>query len=211
MEGPSLVGYDDGQYVWDEERPVGRKNPDRKAEPPSKGGVTWPRWTGFRDKTMWDWLQLLIVPLALAVLGTRVTIRQEARRQRIEGQRAEAERMIQQENARHEALQAYFDRMSTFLLEKNLRESEKNSETRTLARTLTALGRLTQSARERRRGAWRSSGGCSLIGRGLTRTQRTSLTAPPAAARSIVPRWVRQLYEGMLPCAAATGQESAAV
>jgi hypothetical protein len=30
---------------------VGRKKPGRKAEPPSKSGVAWPRWTGFRGAT----------------------------------------------------------------------------------------------------------------------------------------------------------------
>jgi uncharacterized protein YjbI with pentapeptide repeats len=93
-------------------------------------------WTGFRGKTVWDLLQLLIVPLALVVIGFVFSLQQDQRQQAIEDQRA-------QDNA----LQAYLDQMSTLLLEKNLRTSEEDSEVRTLARarTLTVLGRLDTS------------------------------------------------------------------
>jgi hypothetical protein len=47
---------------------VGQKKLVRKAEPLSERGMAWPRWTGFRNKTVWDFLQLLIVPLMLAKL-----------------------------------------------------------------------------------------------------------------------------------------------
>ena len=36
-------------------------------------------WTGFRGKTVWDLLQLLIVPLALAVIGLWFAAQQDAR------------------------------------------------------------------------------------------------------------------------------------
>jgi len=106
-------------------------------------------WTlrEFGGKTVWDWLQLLIVPFALVVISFLFTMQQDARQQRIEDQRAEAERTIQQQNAQDEALQAYLDQMSTLLLEKDLRDSEPDSEVRTLARarTLTVLGRFDPS------------------------------------------------------------------
>jgi hypothetical protein len=38
---------------------VGQKKLVRKAESPSKRGIAWPRWTGFRGMTVRDWLQLL--------------------------------------------------------------------------------------------------------------------------------------------------------
>jgi uncharacterized protein YjbI with pentapeptide repeats len=90
------------------------------------------RW-GFRDKTVWNWLELLVVPLALAGIGILFTWQQDVRQQQIEDQRAQ-----------DVALQAYLDQMSTLLLEKGLRNSEQDSEVRTLARarTLTVLGRL---------------------------------------------------------------------
>ena len=79
---------------------MGRKKKTlvRQPDPPSK----WPRWTGFRGKTAWDWMQLLIVPLVLTVLGLSFAIaqqvisdlQQELRQQQIEEQRAAAERDI---------------------------------------------------------------------------------------------------------------------
>jgi uncharacterized protein YjbI with pentapeptide repeats len=105
-------------------------------------------WTGFRGKTLWDLLQLLIVPLALAVIGLWFAAQQDARQQQIETQRAEAERDLAEQRAQDEALQAYLDQMSTLLLTEGLRKSEEGSEeARTLARarTLTVLGRLDPS------------------------------------------------------------------
>jgi hypothetical protein len=105
--------------------------------------------------TVRDWLDLLIVPLALVVIGFLFTMQQDARQQeiedrraqqaqRIENQRAEAERKLAEQRAQDEALQAYLDQMSSLLLEKDLRASEVDSEVQTLARarTLTVLSRL---------------------------------------------------------------------
>jgi uncharacterized protein YjbI with pentapeptide repeats len=105
------------------------------------------RWTGFRGKTVWDLLQLLIVPLALAVIGLWFAAQQDARQQQIENQRADAERELADQRAQDEALQAYLSQMGSLLLDKNLRKSEEDSEVRTLARarTLTVLGRLDPS------------------------------------------------------------------
>jgi uncharacterized protein YjbI with pentapeptide repeats len=108
--------------------------------------------------TVRDWLQLLIVPFALAVIGFSFTMQQDARQQKIEdqraqqaqkieNQRAEAERKLAEQRAQDEALQAYLDQMSALLLEKGLRASDEDSEVRTLARarTLTVLERLDPS------------------------------------------------------------------
>jgi uncharacterized protein YjbI with pentapeptide repeats len=126
---------------------VRQKKLVRKAEPPSKRRIRWPRWTGFRGMTVRDWLQLLIVPFALVVISFLFTAQQDARQQQIEVQRAAAERELAEQRAQDEALQAYLDQMSTLLLEKDLRTSGEDSEVRTLARarTLTALGRLDPS------------------------------------------------------------------
>jgi hypothetical protein len=56
---------------------VERKKPGRKTEP--KRRIAWRRWTGFRGKTVWAWLQLLVVPLALAVIGLWFAAQQDAR------------------------------------------------------------------------------------------------------------------------------------
>jgi uncharacterized protein YjbI with pentapeptide repeats len=101
-------------------------------------------WTGFQGKTVWDFLQLLIVPLMLVAIGLVFSLQQEARQQRVEDRRADAERKLANQRAQDEALQAYLDQMSSLLLEKDLRTSKEDSEVRTLARarTLTVLERL---------------------------------------------------------------------
>jgi uncharacterized protein YjbI with pentapeptide repeats len=95
------------------------------------------RW-GFRGMTVRDWLQLLIVPLALVLISFLFTMQQDARQQQIESQRAEAERRLADQRAQDEALQAYLDQLSSLLLEKDLRKSEEGSEVQTLARARTA-------------------------------------------------------------------------
>src|SRR5215211_6767189 len=115
-------------------------------------------WTGFADKTLWEWLQLLgalAIPVVLAAAGLWFTAQQDQRQQQIEADRAqqaqkietdraEAERELAEQRAQDEALQAYLDQMSNLLLQKNLRKAEADSEVRTLARarTLTVLSRL---------------------------------------------------------------------
>jgi uncharacterized protein YjbI with pentapeptide repeats len=108
---------------------VERKKPIRKQDRAPKKGSRW----GFRGMTVRDWLQLLIVPFALAVIGFLFTAQQDARQRDLEEQRAQ-----------DAALQAYLDQMSSLVLEKSLRSSATDSEVRTLARarTLTVLGRL---------------------------------------------------------------------
>src|SRR5919107_516244 len=98
------------------------------------------QWTGFGEsvqpksgdqeirprKTLWDWLQLFIVPLALATLGLWFSVQQDTRQQLLEEQRAQ--------NA---ALQAYLDQMSQLMLGGDLLSSPEDSEVRTLARART--------------------------------------------------------------------------
>ena len=135
-----MVGYDGASNVMDEERSVEEKD-DQKGK-----GTPW-TLREFGGKTVWDWLQLLVVPLMLALITVVFAWQQDARQQQIESQRAEAERKLAQQRAQDEALQAYLDQMSSLLLEKDLRTSEESSEVRTLARarTLTVLGRLDPS------------------------------------------------------------------
>jgi uncharacterized protein YjbI with pentapeptide repeats len=116
--------------------------------------------------TVRDWLDLLVVPLALVVIGLVFTMLQDARQQeienqrqqqaqKIENQRAEAERKLAEQRADDEALQAYLNQMSTLLLEKDLRSStevnatEESQEARAnaRARTLTVLSRLDPSGK----------------------------------------------------------------
>jgi hypothetical protein len=92
-------------------------------------------------------LNLLIVPIVLSLITVVFAWQQDARQQRIEDQHAEAERKLAEQRAQDEALQAYLDQMGRLLVEKDLRNSEEDSEVRTLARarTLTVLARLDSS------------------------------------------------------------------
>jgi hypothetical protein len=71
-------------------------------------------------KTVWDWLQLLIVPIMLSLITIAFTWQQDARQQRIEesraeqarkieDRRAEAEQAVQEQRAQQATLQAYLD------------------------------------------------------------------------------------------------------
>ena len=102
-----------------------RMNTDREH---SEQQLKQSRW-GFRGMTVRDWLQLLIVPLVLVVIGFLFTMQQDARQQeienqraqqaqKIEDQRAEAERELAEQRAQDETLQAYLDQMGSLLLER---------------------------------------------------------------------------------------------
>jgi uncharacterized protein YjbI with pentapeptide repeats len=116
------------------------------------------QWTGFGEtvqskpddqdiqprKSLWDWLQLFVVPLALAAIGLWFTAQQDAHQQQIEDKRAKSDRYIEEQRAQDAALQAYLDQMSQLMLDRDLLGSQQGSEVRTLARarTRTILVRL---------------------------------------------------------------------
>ncbi len=87
------------------------------------------------NTTLWDWLDLLIVPAVLAIGGYLFT-RSENR----------ATRVAAEQRAQDEALQAYLDGMSQLVTDKDrsLHRSPRSDHLRTVARarTLTVLSRL---------------------------------------------------------------------
>ncbi len=119
--------------------------------------------TGFEGKTLWDWMGLLIAPIAIGLVlgvgGFLLNQAQQRRQAEIETRRADADRQLAAQQAdadRHLAeqraevdrqlaleriqedrLQAYLDRMTELLLEKGLRDAPKGSEVRNAARTRT--------------------------------------------------------------------------
>jgi hypothetical protein len=105
------------------------------------------RW---RINTVRDWLDLLVVPLALVVISFLFTTQQDQRQQRTETQRAEAERELAEQRAQDEALQAYLDQMSTLMLDRKLLEAEPGDPVHTLAqaRTSTVILRLDSEHNE---------------------------------------------------------------
>jgi uncharacterized protein YjbI with pentapeptide repeats len=108
-----------------------------------------------RGKTLWDWLQLLIIPAVLVAAGYVINLtisrsEQEATKQRAQSEqeaaekRAKTEHEIALDNQRETALQVYIDKMSELLLHENLRDSQPEAEARTIARvrTITILYQL---------------------------------------------------------------------
>ena len=101
-------------------------------------------WTGFFHRTLWDGMQLLLVPVVLT-LGTFLFILVISRNERNLAQlRDHTAHDIALDRQREAVLQAYLGRMSEFLLANHLRLSDPGDEIRVLAQaqTVTALSRL---------------------------------------------------------------------
>jgi len=109
----------------------------------------------FPAKTGWDWLQLLVIPAALAVVGIIVNRADKRREQqtakdnreqdlKIAEDNRKADQTIAEDRQQEAALEAYFATITNLLLDKKLRESEEGDEIRAVARaqTLTVLRRL---------------------------------------------------------------------
>jgi hypothetical protein len=155
----SLVGYDGGQDVRDEERSV---EPEQKPRERSFIRELVPDWRPTREQrlwtvrtvivivlllgiltlvglpfgiTLWEWLKLLIVPAVIAAGGLWFNRQQRGREMEIAEQRT-----------KDEALQAYLDQMSQLLTDKErpLHKARPGDNLRTVARarTLTVLSRL---------------------------------------------------------------------
>jgi len=71
-------------------------------------------------KSLWDWLQLFIVPVVLAIAGFWLNQMQKEREQKAIEERAKIEREIAVDYQREAALQAYINNISELLLEKHL-------------------------------------------------------------------------------------------
>src|SRR5262249_4981248 len=123
-------------------------------------------WTGFgpftpptsdyqRGATLYDWLQLAVVPAAIAFGVVGLSRLPQQRDQRLAEERAKSEQQAAEKRAQteheiadgnqHEAsLKEYYNIMSELLLHENLRKSDPDAEVRNMARvwTLTALRRL---------------------------------------------------------------------
>lgn len=104
-------------------------------------------WTGFKGKTLWDWLQLLAalaIPVAVAVGTLWFTAAQSQASDRASAQQHQTDLQIAADQQQEAELQAYLDRMSDLLLNNNLKTSKPGDEVREVAqsRTLTLLPQL---------------------------------------------------------------------
>jgi uncharacterized protein YjbI with pentapeptide repeats len=105
------------------------------------------------DKTLWDWLELLVVPTVLVIGAFWLNRAQRQREIMIDSNREDAQRSLTQELARDAELQAYLDQMGRLMLEADLRNSRPGDDVRLVAeaRTKAMLGGLIV------RGGWQES------------------------------------------------------
>jgi uncharacterized protein YjbI with pentapeptide repeats len=113
-------------------------------------GVGERRWKKAPDeevqpaKTLWDWLQLLIVPAILVAVTFAWSATQTRSDNKREDQRIAEDRRAAEEARQDATLQGYLKEMSGLVLDKNLLISKWHDAVRAVARadTLTALRRL---------------------------------------------------------------------
>jgi hypothetical protein len=90
-------------------------------------------WTGFlghpntprdhaadRPKMLWDWLDLLLVPVVLAGAGAFINFEQSQREAKHADERAEVDREIGRDAQRERTLQEYLGAMTTLMLDEDL-------------------------------------------------------------------------------------------
>lgn len=99
---------------------------------------------GLRGKTLWDWLELLIVPVALGAGAIWFDSEANLRAENMQRQREVVQRDIEDQRAKDAVLSTYFDDLSNLLLERGLLESQRGSAVRDIARakTLSALSQM---------------------------------------------------------------------
>jgi hypothetical protein len=106
-------------------------------------------------KTLWDWLQLLIIPLLIAGLGIGFTWVQNQTSLQIAKDNRAQDLQIAKDTQEEATLKAYLDDMTTLLLDKKLgsqdpRDQVASAEAAVIAqaKTLTTLRRLTDPDRK---------------------------------------------------------------
>lgn len=98
-------------------------------------------------KTLWDWMQLLVVPMVLAVTAFLFSLTVSRNEQRIANERYKHDLKLAANKQGEDLLQAYIDRISDLMLTHNLCASdplnpEKEVRSIARARTLTTLSQL---------------------------------------------------------------------
>jgi len=107
-----------------------------------------PEWTGIgvqinqngeieAAKKFWDWLNLLIVPVVIAIGIWWLNKKEKENELELTEKRAEYDRKLVEERTQELLLQSYLDHLSELLLANRLKESLKGSEIRSIARSRT--------------------------------------------------------------------------
>jgi hypothetical protein len=110
--------------------------------------MRWPAWLGVGErrwkkspgeevqppKTLWDFLQLLIVPAILVVIALAFNASQASREQKREDRRVREDRALATETRRDANLDAYLTEMRDLILNRHLLTSRKGSAVQSVAR-----------------------------------------------------------------------------
>ena len=96
-----------------------------------------PDRTGFRGKTLWDWLQLLIVPAILIGVTFAWSFTQTKADNKREDRRIDADVAAAERVRQDTTLNGYFQQMSDLMLENKLRSSKRADPVRSVAYTVT--------------------------------------------------------------------------
>jgi uncharacterized protein YjbI with pentapeptide repeats len=98
------------------------------------------RWfvSGVSNKTSWEWLELLLVPVLLAIGAFALENQADLRQQRLADERRESEILIEADRNHQGTLNSYFEQMKDLLLDRNLRESQPSDEVFSMARAITS-------------------------------------------------------------------------
>jgi uncharacterized protein YjbI with pentapeptide repeats len=103
-----------------------------------RGGWEWTGFAGSQSrKTLWDWLDLLLVPVGIVIVGSVFGIVQNVRNEQREDKRDARERSIAADRSRAEVLRAYLQQMSELTLQRGLNRSRPTPGVKELATTLT--------------------------------------------------------------------------
>lgn len=104
------------------------------------------KWTGFSDKTLWDWVQFATA-IALPTLLAILTFQQDQSADK----RRDQEQRIAFSNQRHEVMTDYLDQMTELILKNKLGQSSSNEQVRSIARarTLNTLRQLDNDGERR--------------------------------------------------------------
>jgi uncharacterized protein YjbI with pentapeptide repeats len=105
-------------------------------------------------KTLWDWMDLLVMPVVLAVGVWLLNHAERASEQKIARQRIEEDRKIAEDRVKETTLQNYLDRMEELLLEHHLKDTKGKEDEISVAirdvaqvRTITTLRTLDRERR----------------------------------------------------------------
>jgi hypothetical protein len=108
------------------------------------GARRWEKPDGWEvqpGKTLWDWLQLLIVPAILVGVTFAWSASQTRSDNRREDRRIAADRAAAEEAHQDATLQSYLDQMSGLMLREKLLTSTETSPVRAVAHTVTLTAR----------------------------------------------------------------------